>query len=134
MTMTWRILSWKKISKIYIAYSYYLSLAANVKNSITSEKSKGSQISRKYLKRLDYLTNNDFWYYWMAVLQENKLQPWRHFSRWLFLEIYPVIADSQGFKYVSFDPSKQVKVVFFSRKQNPYPHTPLSFSSKYVTL
>ena len=61
MTMTWGIE--KKISKIYIAYSYYLSLAANVKNSITSEKSKRSQISRKYLKRLDYLTNNDFWYY-----------------------------------------------------------------------
>ena len=33
-----------------------------------------------------------------------------------------------------FDPSKQVKVVFFSWKRNSYPHTSLCFStSKYVT-
>ena len=79
------------------------------------------------------MTNNDFWYYLMAVLRENELQPWQHFSRWLVLQIYPIIDVLQSWKHVSFNLGKEVKVVFFSRKQNSYPHTPLSFSSKHVT-
>ena len=69
----------------------------------------------------------------MVVSQENELQPWRHFSRWLFLQIFPIINVLQGSKHVSFDLSKQVKVVFSSQKQKSYSYTPLSFSSKYVT-
>lgn len=69
----------------------------------------------------------------MAVLQENELQPWRQFNRWLVWQIYPIIDVLQVRKHVSFDLGKEVKVVFFSRKQNSYPHTPLSFSSKHVT-
>ena len=120
----------KNLKNVYCVFVLF-NLSANVKKSIIPEKSKKSQIPNKYLKPID-------WQWILILLNDCFTEKWtstrRHFSRWLFLRIYPIIYDLQGFKHVSFDPSKQVKVALFSRKQNSYPHTPLSFSSKYVTL